>query len=508
MNAYTTGDPLKIGNDVQLLIDDTIVEDRWRLTRVMHHPDKCPRNPVLFADKEWECDSVQGPKVIWDEETGRYRMWYQCFSNSTYYHGSGPLEYIAYAESDDGYNWEKPLFDHCPFGQHQKTNIVYYGTHDQGTWYKPEKWPAGTPIRRLQAVVACDLFKDPREADPARRYKMITLEGRPKPHLGEVHVGVNLSCSPDGIHWKIDGDREILDFSSDCLNHVAYDKQNERWLLYCRSPVWHAGRQALLRNRRRRVAVMTSQDFVHWSYPRTILVPDEWDLPDYDHVLVFPSGNSFIMFYGAMEGDTTGRWELRLATSPDGIRWERFHTRETYLARGPQGSYDGGGVLPSCAPIRRGEQLLLYYSAFPRGQEEQGAFGGAIGLATIKADRFVEQRAGEETGYLLTKEFILDGKQLRVNFECHKSTNLPAAPRLRVEILRHPPFGQHWGFQEAYEGFALEDCDALGGDHTDLVVTWKGNGDLSSLIGKPVYLRFELQFMGLFSFRIANTNVS
>ena len=31
----------------------------------------------------------------------------------------------------------------------------------------------------------------------------------------------------------------------------------------------------------------------------------------------------------------------------------------------------------------------------------------------------------------------------------------------------------------------------------DLVVTWKGNPDLTPLIGKPVYLRFELQNMGL-----------
>ena len=64
---------------------------------------------------------------------------------------------------------------------------------------------------------------------------------------------------------------------------------------------------------------MTSEDLVQWSYPRVVCYPDEYDLPDYDHVLVFPYGNIFVMFYGAMEGDTTGRWELRLATSSDGF---------------------------------------------------------------------------------------------------------------------------------------------------------------------------------------------
>ena len=502
MDPYFRGEPLHIGGETQLLIDDTIVEDRWRLKRVMHHPVKAARNPVLVRDKPWESDSVQGPHVIWDEEYGKYRMWYLCFSNSAYYHGSGAIEYMAYAESDDGHNWEKPLFDHCPYGPHRKTNIVYYGTHDQGTYCNPEKF-AGLPVTRVQAVAASQVFKDDRDENPARRYKMITLEGRPMPDVGEVHVGVNLSCSPDGIHWQLDGEKALLDHSSDCKNHGVYDERTRQWLFYCRPPVWHSGRHHDVRNIRRRVAVMTSDDFVHWSYPRVCLYPDEYDTPDYDHVQVLRYGNLFLMLYGAMEGDTTGRWELRLATSRDGVRWERYHTREAYLARGPEGSFDGGGVLPSCEPVRQGEHLLLYYSAFLRGQEEQGHFEGSIGLAKIKVDRFVEQRAREEAGYLLTKEFVLEGKALHVNAECHKSTNLNAPPRLRVEILRHPPFGGHWEFREAYEGFSLEECDPLSIDHTDATVTWQGKSDLSSLAGKPVYLRFELRDMGIYSFRIA-----
>jgi hypothetical protein len=316
-------------------------------------------------------------------------------------------------------------------------------------------------------------------------------------------VGVEMSCSPDGIHWKLAGDKPLLDHSSDCKNHVVWDERNQQWLMYCRPPVWHSGRQHNGRNIRRRVAVMTSKDFLNWTYPRTVLVPDEYDTPDYDHVQVFRYGNMFLMLYGAMEGDTTGRWELRLATSQDGFHWERYHTRETYLARGPEGSFDGGGILPSCEPIRQGEHLLLYYSAFLRGQEEQGDFSGSIGLATIKMDRFVEQRAGETPAYLLTREFILEGKSLHVNVECHKSTNLAVRPRLRVEILRHPRHGEHWHYKEAYDGFSLDDCDPLSIDHTDAKVTWKGKSDLSPLAGKPVYVRFELQNMGIFSFRVA-----
>jgi len=499
MDSYFTGSPLRIGSETQLLIDDTVVEDRWRLTRVMHHPQKHPRNPILTRDKPWEGDLVHGPSVIFDPELGRYRMWYLCFNNSNYYYGSGPIDYVGYAESDDGYTWEKPLFDHCPVGPHKKTNIVYLGTHDQGPYYftkDPE-----LKKRRVQVAAKSQVFRDEADPDPARQYKMIALEGRPMPEFNEIHCGLNLTCSPDGIHWKLTGDRAILDFSSDCLNHVVYDPRNRRWLLICRPIVHATGISSGNRHHRRRIGVATSTDFVNWSYPRMVMYPDERDMPDYDHNLVFPYGNVFVMLYTAMEGDTTGSWNLRLATSADGFHWERFHTREDFLERGAPGSWDAGGILPHGPPVRQGEELLLYYSGMSIGQEEQGAYRAGVGLAFMKADRFVEQRAGKETGYLLTKEFILEGNTLHVNLEHGKGPF--KSPSLRVEALRHPPIGKHWLFKEPYEGFTLDDCDPLAVDHTDAVVTWRGKRDMSALAGKPVYLRFEMREMGLFSFRIA-----
>lgn len=499
MNDYYSGKPLRIGSETQLLIDDTIIEDRWRLRRVMHPPVKHPQNPILARDKPWEGDMVHAPSVLWDDERGLYRMWYLTFNNSNYFARRGSVTYMCYAESEDGVHWTKPLFDHCPYGRYSRTNIVYWGTHDQGPYYG-----STDPEIQQQRVRIADkgqIWKDPADPDPARRYKMISLEGRPRPEFNEVHCGVELVTSPDGIHWQLTGQHALLDHASDCLNHVVHDARRGRYLLYCRPPLYSSGRSGENRHHRRRVAVMTSPDFVHWSYPRTVLYPDEYDLPDYDHVRVFPCGNVFIMLYGAMEGDTTGRWELRLATSPDGIRWERFRTRETFLGRGAPGSWDAGGILPHGEPVPQGERLLLYYSGTRIGQEEQGDFTGAIGLATFKRDRFVEQRAGEETGYLLTKEFILEGKRLHVNLEHEKGPY--RSPRLRVEILRHPPLGKHWLFEQAYEGFTLDHCDPLCLDCTDTVVTWRGNSDLSALAGKPVYLRFELHRMGLYSFRIS-----
>ena len=125
----------RIGHQPQLLIDDYMVEDRWALERVLHQPDKFLRNPVLVRDRPWEGDLAYRPWVIWDEDYGCFRMWYQCFSFTNYYGAGGPPYHLCYAESSDGFNWEKPLMEVCEYPGFAKTNVVYCGTHYQRVQY-------------------------------------------------------------------------------------------------------------------------------------------------------------------------------------------------------------------------------------------------------------------------------------------------------------------------------------------------------------------------------------
>ena len=484
-SSYFQGEPLRIGSERQLFIDDYMVEDRWKLTRVLHQPEKYLRNPVLLKDKPWEGDVAYRPWVIWDEECGRYRMWYQCFSFSNYYGAKGPPYHVCYAESDDGVHWEKPLLEVCEYPGFEKTNVVYCGSHYQ----------------RVQGV---QVFRDEEDPDPERRYKMICVERRP---LGEELVSsVNLVCSPDGLRWKLAGEDCILDYHSDCFNHVVRDPVNGRWLLYCRPiHMFAAGQRTVAgqtggRHMRRRVAVMSSDDFERWSYPRTVMYPDERDTPDYDSVGVFRYAGQFLMFYAAMEGEETGTNEARLASSRNGLFWERFHTRQAFIARGREGEWDAGQVIADAPPVNQGEDLLIYYSGFTQPQYEPSRNGG-VGMARMKLDHFVEQRAGDQPGFLLTREFILEGNQLYLN-TIMRGLNYREIG-IRVEVARRPELGAHQAdFTQAYKGFSLEECDPIRGTRTENPVTWKGNADLSALMGKPVYLRFEIRNMGLFSFRV------
>lgn len=496
---YYTGSPLRVGQEPQLLLDDGLVEDRIHLSRVLYHPAKYEHNPILLRDKPWEGDGVQAPLVVWDPERNRYRMWYTCIDMNSYYQG-GYVFYLAHAESDDGVRWHKPLNDHFPIGQYLRTNVVYAGAYPD-------------PRSRKWIFQPGQVFRDESDPDPRQRFKMIGLDGHPDPeHNGEVNTEPNLITSPDGIHWRLHGSQSILDHHSDCANLIMYDPTSHRWLLYCRPPLYSSGRDMEeRRHHRRRVAVMISDDFTHWSYPRTVLYPDEGDLPDIDQITVFRRGSHFIMLYAAMDGEGNGRWHCRLASSRDGLHWERFHTREDFIPCGSEGSWDAA-VIPCGAPVASGDKLLLYYSGYNMGQHETNCSrqeprsGG--GMAVMTRDRFVAQRAGTRTGYLLTREILLNGKHLKINAA---PEDIPGhRGRVRVEICRHPPLGEHakyfyheQGYSYRYDGFGLDDCDGLTGNGLDAEITWQGR-TLAALRGKPAYLRFELTHADLFSFSITD----
>lgn len=480
IEEYFRNKPLEIGFTRQLVFDDLIVEDAWRLKRVLHQPLKWFKNPVIYKTEPWEAEAVGHPSVFYDKDFGCFRMWYMCFSPSAYFSQGkeGKIHYMCYAESKDGIHWTKPLLNVCNFPGFEKTNVVYCGANGK--------------------TARGQVFKDETEKNPEKRYKMICLETFPweKGEKGQIS-GLRLLYSPDGLRWNSENAYFVLDYHSDTHNHIVFDRRNCRWLLYNRPTMYSSGRSGHLRHHRRRVSVMVSDNLVDWSYPRTVFFPDEIDPPDYDHVYVVPYCNYFLMFYTVMEGDTTGEKETRFAWSKDGFHWERYHAREPFLQRGNQQSWDAGSVIIH-SMVENGEDLIFYYTGSHRGQHQPGIYRNGIGAAFIKKDRFIEVQAQDEPGYLLTREFICPGKFLKIN------TGYAGIPNkqqyIKVEVLRRPALGGHAFFNYAYEGYSFEESIPISTNRLDACVMWKTKNDMSELIGKPIYLRFELVNMGLFSF--------
>ncbi len=499
---YYYGEPLQSDGRWQLLIDDEMIEDCFRLKRYLRRPVKYPHNPVLFRDKPWEGTSVGPCSVIWDEEYDCYRMWYRCANMASYHGAPGPPYYVCYAESDDALNWRKPILENCvPIPGHDRTNIIYTGTF----------YP------RIQGP---QVWKDEVEEIPKRRYKMISLERRPDSQ-GRMVSGVQMAYSPDGLQWSLDQqEAPLIGYHSDCQNHVVRHPGEDCWLLYCRPISLLAGGPAKgqrpdlarevcgqKRHPGRRVAVATSKDLKKWSYPRTVLFPDEQDPPDIDQCIVFPSGNAFVMLYTAMEGDDTGRTEIKFAISGDGFHWSRFHSREPFICRGGRDAWDCGSVGTSFAPVAAGNRLLYFYTGRNLGQHEEGVSIGGIGAAFGEERRMVERVAGDEPGFLLSREFILNGNRLQVDTTRWRGPGKENA-ELRVEIIRHLPVTSAHGAEDSGDsvcpGYSLPDCDPVCGDLPAAEVSWNGNPDISPLCGEPVYLRFMLRNKGLCAFRITD----
>jgi predicted GH43/DUF377 family glycosyl hydrolase len=479
--SYFRGEPLRIGNEVQLLADDYVVEDRWKLTRRLGGVAKHLGNPVVVQNKPWEDDLGAYPCVLYDEKLDKYRMWYQCFSLSNYYaRHLGPAYYIGYAESEDAFTWTKPMLAGFPFRRYQKTNIVTAGRN-------------GTRASGAQVLLNPDL------SDPKRRFMMVYI------HWGQI----DLAYSADGLHWEI-VEKPLFRYHSDFPNHLVWVPEKRLWYLYVRPSIRPQGEPRSIpegsRHTGRRLAVSTSPDLETWSEPRTVLYPDERDQPDYDNLYVFRRYGLFFALHSQMfQEKDRSETETHLAVSRDGLRWERTWDRQPLIPRGPEGSYDHGQVEPGTSPpLEVGDDLLIYYYASPAGQSEPVTVETSVAVARLRKDRFVGQWADTLTGYLVTRQFRLEGSRLEVNCVSNLAPYTQRDWGIRVEVVESPDYQtRETRWERKVPGFTLEDCDIVRKDALAHTVTWRGNADLGALKGKAVYLRFEMKKAGLYSFRIA-----
>lgn len=157
-----------------------------------------PLVTVLVPDTPWEKQAVMCPSVLYDRESGRYRMWY-----------SGGAQYepdaIGYAESTDGVHFVKseanPLFQPDP----------------DSAWEQAK-------------VTACQVLRD------GMRYRMF--------YIGFEDVDtarIGMAVSDDGFHWRRCAGNPLIapspaDWDRDACYKPYALREEGRWRL------WYNGR--------------------------------------------------------------------------------------------------------------------------------------------------------------------------------------------------------------------------------------------------------------------------
>jgi hypothetical protein len=180
------------------------------------------------------------------------------------------------------------------------------------------------------------------------------------------------------------------------------------------------------------------------------------------------------------------RNEVLVGFSRDGFHWDRSNRNRFLGVSEDPKAWNAGNVQSvggGCLVV--GDKLYFYCS----GRTMQPADSGATGLATMRRDGFASMDAGDVQGSLTTKLLKFSGANLFVNLESQRGG-------LQVEVMDEQG--------KVIEEFSRDKCLPLVGDSAKVMVRWRGGKDLSSLVGKPVRLRFYLTNGSLYSFWVGD----
>lgn len=415
IRTFPSCDPVDISTGPQLFIDDYLIASSHGLARQTQSPIRYEGNPILG----WEQHTTQPyVTVLRDPDSGRFRMWYN--------HSAGNESAIAYAESDDGENWETPTF-----GIVDGTNRLFV---------------ISAPFQNGYGVSVID---DGPGFEPAdHRYK-VAWWGQSKP-WPDGDPGMRVAFSLDGLHWTpFEGNPVLPDFGEEWfledprrpygvgdIIDVFCDPYRNRYGALVKTPAIPADNLATGPKARtyirRLVSASVSDDFMRWDQPWRVIVPEPRDrdlLEFYSAGGTIARGGLLISFVRMLHddyaaepgGEPEGIGYATLVTSRDGQHWERHD--DIFFDRNPApGTWDRAMTwIGSVLPVN--DQLYIYYGGYARGHKSDPQKERQIGLAYLPLDRFVARSAtGEGVGALVTVPLSnpAAGRNLYLNADASK----------------------------------------------------------------------------------------
>ncbi len=452
----------------RLFLDSSVIEAQQGLQRCFHSAKKHQEGPVLRADKAWEGKSaIIGPYCYGTamKQGDKFRLWYQVL-----YEGN----HVGYAESEDGVHWTKPEFDVVSY-RGAKTNLVVSAFDPSIT---------GNGHCHNPSVVEL-----PSVSGSPKRYALYGYDNEAK--------GPRVAFSTDGVHWDYAKDSPPLAlFSSSDVVNFFFDPYQEKYFATWKS-----------RNRRgRAVGIATSKDGLAWQkpYDGPIFSADDNDPSDTQiyGMPVYPYQGLYIGIpwiyraeyfrYGeysvnklheAQENSVRSMYP-QLAWSWDLIQWTRPQERMPFIELGEKGSWDGGMIVTSRAPVTVGDKLYFYYGGCDKVHDEKQVQAG-IGLAVLRQDGFCSMKAASE-GFLITRREPMLEPRVTIN------ARVDQGGMIQAELLDRK--------NKVVPGFSREESEIFAGDSTAYELRWKNASFEGKSKKKDYKIRFWLKRAELFSY--------
>ena len=479
--------PVQIGSRLELFVDDHLIEEMSGEARLqLHRP--VPHEVVFRTDAPWE-GNASGYQTVF-RDGGLYKMYYR---GGHYKHGGEPAHVrephpwvLCYAESDDGTTWRRPELGLCEYDGSSANNIVL-DTEMMAAF-------AGCPAHTA-------VFIDRNPGCPTDQRVKIIAYGS-KPH------GLYVLGSADGLRFRVLSEEPIQ-------THGAFDSQNLVFWDTVRSEyrMYHRGFNGAVRD----VLTATSKDILSFPQAEWLSYPGSPTMALYTNQIQ-PYYRAPHIFMGFPKRYCDRGWsgpmldlpglDVRVArakhsrrygttvtdavfmTSRDGLTFNRWP--EAFIRPGPKQSeswvygdnFIFWGMVETPSLFGDAPNDISFYVV--EGYWE-GAYASFRRYA-LRTDGFVSASAPYNGGELVTKPLIFEGGNLALNLE----TSAFGSVQVEVQDVDGRPI----------KGYSLDECPPIFCDRLAHLVRWQyAGGDLRSLAGAPVRLRFLLRDADLYAFR-------
>jgi hypothetical protein len=374
------------------------------------------------------------------------------------------------AESRDGVHFSRPTLGIVDVKGSKDNNVIWKGIESHNF----------APF--LDTNPACK---------PEERFKALGGLSHPGSNWQEqaTPAGLFAFASADGLHWsKIRKEPVMTKGAFDSLNLAFWDQARGRYACYSRTFI----------DRVRAIQSTHSPDFLNWNDAvanrYATGTPNEHfytnatlPCPGAEHLLVsFPK--RFVPNRKRISAHPdSGISDALFMSSRDGVNFNRPFLEAWVRPGRDDKNWTDRNNMPAwgIADTDAGE-WSMYISEHYRWPDNR------IRRLVIPRHRFASMNAGAGGGEFTTRPLVFGGNQLVLNY----ATSAAGSIRLELQDSEGHPL----------PGFELKNSIPKYGDALDEVVRWKSVSDTTSLVGKPVRLRFVLQDADVYAVRFSRAS--